>query len=227
MGDVTFPVAFFAGITSFFSPCILPLIPAYIAYIAGVSIDDNTKKGKLLIFTRTIGFIIGFTIIFMILGGAVSALGSFISKNMRIFRFISGAIIVILGFNMLGLIKLRLFNFTSNMRTPKAKGFLGSILMGMTLSIGWTPCIGTVLGTILFMAAGQASLGSGTLLLLVYSIGFAIPFIIVSFILNLFDKNMAKFEKISVYINKIGGVIIIIIGILIMLDKLTIFNNLL
>ncbi len=227
MGDVTFPVAFFAGITSFFSPCILPLIPAYIAYIAGVSIDDNTKKGKLLIFTRTIGFIVGFTIIFMILGGAVSALGSFISKNMRIFRFISGAIIVILGFNMLGLIKLRLFNFTSNMRTPKAKGFLGSILMGMTLSIGWTPCIGTVLGTILFMAAGQASLGKGTLLLLIYSVGFAIPFIVVSFILNLFDKNMAKFEKISVYINKIGGVIIIIIGILIMLDKLTIFNNLL
>lgn len=226
-GGVTFPVAFLAGITSFFSPCILPLIPAYIAYIAGVSIDDNTKKGRLLIFTRTVGFIIGFTIIFMILGGAVSALGGFISKNMKTFRFISGAIIIILGFNMLGLIKFRKFNFTSKMRTPKTKGFLGSILMGMSLSIGWTPCIGTVLASILFMAAGQASFGQGVMLLLIYSVGFAIPFIIVSFILKLFDKNMAKFEKASVYINKIGGVIIIIVGILIMFDKLVFLNNLL
>ncbi len=226
MGEVTFPVAFFAGITSFFSPCILPLIPAYIAYIAGVSIDDNTRKGRFLIFTRTIGFIIGFTIIFMILGGAVSALGGFISKNMKTFRFISGAIIIILGLNMLGLFKFKMFNFTSNMRTPKTKGFIGSVLMGMSLSIGWTPCIGTVLASILFMAAGQASLSQGITLLFVYSLGFAIPFIIVSFILKLFDKNMPKFEKASFYINKIGGVIIIIVGVLIMLDKLIIFNSL-
>lgn len=226
MGGVTFPVAFFAGITSFFSPCILPLIPAYIAYIAGVSIDDNTRKGRFLIFTRTIGFIIGFTIVFMILGGAVSALGGFITKNMKIFRFISGAIIIFLGLNMLGLFKFKIFNFTSNMRTPKTKGFIGSILMGMSLSIGWTPCIGTVLASILFMAAGQASLGQGILLLFVYSLGFAIPFIVVSFILKLFDKNMPKFEKASFYINKIGGVIIIIVGILIMFDKLTFINRL-
>lgn len=227
MGGVTFPVAFLAGITSFFSPCILPLIPAYIAYIAGVSIDDDTKRGKFLIFTRTLGFIIGFTIIFMILGGAVSALGGFISKNMRTFRFISGAIIVVLGFKMLGLINFNIFSFTSKLKTPKTKGFLGSILMGMALSIGWTPCIGAVLGTILFMAAGQATFAQGISLLLVYSIGFAVPFIIVSFILNLFDRNMLKFEKASVYINKIGGIIIIILGILIMFDKLTVINNML
>jgi len=225
MNDVTFSVAFVAGITSFFSPCILPLIPAYIAYMAGVSVDDNTKKGRFLILTRTAGFIVGFTIIFVLLGAAASALGTFISKNINIFRVISGAFIIFFGLTMLGVIKLDMFKFASKVKTPKSKGFLGSILMGMALSIGWTPCIGAVLGSILFVAAGQTTFTYGILLLLVYSLGFAIPFIIVSLILDKFDKNISKFEKASVYINKIGGVIIIILGILIMFNKLTLLNN--
>lgn len=226
MNDVTFSVAFLAGITSFFSPCILPLIPAYIAYMAGVSIDDNTKKGRFLILTRTAGFIIGFTIIFVILGVAASALGTFISKNLIAFRFISGIIIVFFGLKMLGVIKLNMFKFASKVKTPKAKGFFSSVLMGMALSIGWTPCIGAVLGSILFVAAGQSTFTQGILLLLVYSLGFAVPFIIVSLILEKFDKNILKFEKVSFYITKIGGVIIIILGILIMFNKLTMLNNL-
>ena len=226
MNDVTLSVAFMAGITSFFSPCILPLIPAYIAYMAGVSIDDNSKKGKFLIFTRTTGFIIGFTIIFMLLGIAASALGAFIAKNIKVFRIISGAVIILFGLKMLGVINFGIFNFASKIKTPKTKGFLGAILMGMALSIGWTPCIGAVLGSILFLAAGQATFGYGVLLLLIYSAGFAVPFIIVSFILNTFDKNILKFEKAAVYINKIGGVIIIILGILIMMNKLVLLNNL-
>ncbi|HBB29980.1 MAG TPA: cytochrome c biogenesis protein CcdA [Clostridiales bacterium] len=225
MNDVTFSVAFVAGITSFFSPCILPLIPAYIAFMAGVSVDDNTKKGRFLILTRTAGFIVGFTIIFVLLGAAASALGTFISKNLNIFRVISGIFIIFFGLTMLGVIKLDMFKFASKVKTPKSKGFLGSILMGMALSIGWTPCIGAVLGSILFVAAGQTTFTYGILLLLVYSLGFAIPFIIVSLILDKFDKNISKFEKASVYINKIGGVIIIILGILIMFNKLTLLNN--
>lgn len=225
MNDVTFSVAFVAGITSFFSPCILPLIPAYIAFMAGVSVDDNTKKGRFLILTRTAGFIVGFTIIFVLLGAAASALGTFISKNLNIFRVISGIFIIFFGLTMLGVIKFDMFKFASKVKTPKSKGFLGSILMGMALSIGWTPCIGAVLGSILFVAAGQTTFTYGILLLLVYSLGFAIPFIIVSLILDKFDKNISKFEKASVYINKIGGVIIIILGILIMFNKLTLLNN--
>ena len=226
MNDVTFSVAFAAGITSFFSPCILPLIPAYIAYMAGVSIDDNTKKGRFLILTRTAGFIIGFTIIFVLLGAAASALGTFISKNLEAFRFISGIFIIFFGLKMLNIIKLDMFKFASKVKAPKVNGFLGSVLMGMALSIGWTPCIGAVLGSILFVAASQNTFYYGILLLLVYSLGFAVPFIIVSLILNKFDKNMAKFEKASLYINKIGGVIIIILGVLILFNKLTLLNNL-
>ena len=226
MNDVTFSVAFFAGITSFFSPCILPLIPAYIAYMAGVSVDDNTKKGRFLILTRTAGFIIGFTIVFVILGAAASALGTFIAKNLKTFRFLSGIVIVFFGLKMLGVIKLDMFKFASKVKTPKTKGFLGSILMGMALSVGWTPCIGAVLGSILFLAAGQSTFAYGILLLLVYSLGFAVPFIIVSLILGKFDKNILKFEKASFYITKVGGVIIIILGVLIMFNKLTMLNNL-
>ncbi len=223
--DVSLPIAFVAGVTSFFSPCILPLIPAYIAYIAGVSIDDKSGKSRFKVMIATLGFILGFTIIFVALGAAASALGTFISKNLGIFRVISGGFMVILGLSLLGVIKLEFFNFANRIRAPKKGGFLNSIFMGMAISIGWTPCIGAVLGSILFLAANQNTYGYGVSLLLVYSAGFAIPFILVSFVLDKFEQNIVKVEKFSVYINRIGGVLIIILGILIMFNKLIILNS--
>lgn len=219
--DISIWIALWAGIVSFFSPCVIPLIPAYIAYISG---SLNDKKS---IAIRTLGFILGFSIIFILLGAAITVVGGFISKNLVVFKRISGIVIILFGLYMLGIIKMDFLSKGLKVKAPKISGFFSSILMGMAFSIGWTPCVGAVLGSILFYASTQSTVYEGVLMLTMYSAGLAVPFIITSFILEKFNKNIGKIEKASVYISKIGGVIIVLLGILIALDKLTFLNNIL
>lgn len=225
MDTISIPVAFWAGLVSFFSPCILPLIPAYIVYISGSMSEEEVYKNKKIAVIRTFGFVIGFSIIFILLGAAATAVGSFISKNLIIFRRISGIFIILFGLYMLNIIDLKFLNKSLKIKAPKIKGFFSSLLMGMAFSIGWTPCVGAVLGTILFFATTQNTVYQGILMLTAYSAGLAIPFIIVSFLLEKFNKNIRKIEKVSVYISKIGGIIIVLLGILVIIDKLTIILN--
>lgn len=221
MNLVNIPIAFWAGLISFFSPCVLPLIPAYLVYITGAS-DDTENKSRKLIVTRTLGFVIGFSIIFILLGVAATFVGSFLNANLTIFKRISGVIIIIFGLYMLNIIDLKFLNNSIKLKAPKIKGFFSALLMGMAFSIGWTPCVGVVLGSILLLAASQNTITQGIIMLTSYSIGLAVPFIIASLILDKFEKNIEKIEKSSVYISKIGGVIMIILGILVALDKLSV-----
>lgn len=220
LGNVSLPIAFGAGFLSFFSPCILPLIPVYIMYMAGVNLESELEERRLIALTRTIGFIIGFTIIFMIMGTSASFLGKIFIRNREIFSKISGALIVIFGLNMMRIIKFKFLDMEKKMKAPKkVSNWFSSILMGMAFAAGWTPCFGPVLASILIYAGGAATVSKGVYLLFIYSVGMAIPFLLTALFINVFSKFLEKTEKVMVYIPKIGGLIMVVFGILVFFNK--------
>lgn len=228
LGSVSLPIAFGAGFLSFFSPCILPLIPVYIMYMAGVNLESELEERRLIAVTRTIGFIIGFTIIFLIMGTSASFIGKIFIRNKDIFSKVSGALIVIFGLSMMGIIKLGFLNMGSKVKSPKkVTNWFSSILMGMAFAAGWTPCFGPILASILIYAGGADTVSKGVYLLLVYSIGMAIPFLITALFINVFSKFLEKTEKVIVYIPKIGGLIMVIFGILVFFNKVIDISRLL
>ena len=217
--SVSLPLAFGAGFLSFFSPCILPLIPVYIMYMTGVSLEDELQKRRMLALTRTFGFVIGFTIIFMIMGTSASFLGKVFIRNKQIFAKTSGVLIIIFGLNMMGILKLGFLDMSKRMKAPKKMtNWFSSVLMGMAFAAGWSPCFGPVLGSILIYAGGTDTIAKGIYLLLIYSLGMAIPFMLTALFINTFTKLMAKGEKFINYIPKIGGAFMVVFGVLVFFD---------
>lgn len=228
LGNVSLSIAFGAGFLSFFSPCILPLIPVYIMYITGISLENELEKRRWFALKRTIGFVIGFTIIFMIMGTSASFLGKIFVKNKEIFSKISGILIIVFGLKMTGVINLKFLNMEKKFTAPrKTTNWFSSILMGMAFAAGWTPCFGPVLASILIYAGGSAAISKGIYLLLIYSIGMAIPFILTALFINVFSKFIIKAEKFIKYIPKISGLIMIVFGILVFLNKVVDISRLL
>lgn len=221
LGDVSIPIAFGAGFLSFFSPCILPLIPAYIMYITGVNMEDELEEKRLFALTRTIGFVIGFTIIFMIMGTSASFLGKLFIRNKEVFSKVSGGIIILFGLNMMGILKFKFLNFERRTKAPKKiTNWFSSILMGMAFAAGWTPCFGPVLASILMFAGGAGTVSKGVYLLLTYSIGMAIPFILTALFINSFTRFINKADKLLKYMPMISGVIMVVFGLLIFFNKI-------
>jgi len=228
LGNVPLSIAFGAGFLSFFSPCILPLIPVYIMYITGVSMENELETKRLFALKRTIGFIIGFTIIFILMGTSASYLGRIFIRNKQIFSKVSGILIVIFGLNMMGIIKLRFLSMEKRLAAPKKiSNWFSSILMGMAFAAGWTPCFGPVLASILVYAGSSATVSKGVYLLLIYSIGMAIPFILTALFINVFNKFIAKAEKFIIYIPKISGFIMVVFGVLVFFNKVINISKLL
>lgn len=226
--DISIPIAFGAGFLSFFSPCILPLIPAYIMYITGLSVEEDLEKQRLKALTKTLGFVLGFTIIFMVMGSSASFIGKVFIRNKEIFTKISGIVIVVFGLNMMGVLKLKFLNFNKKIKAPKKMThWFSSILMGMAFAAGWTPCFGPVLASILIYAGGTATISKGVLLLLVYSIGMGIPFILTALFINVFINLMERAEKVLKYLPIISGVIMVIFGLLIFFNKVIDISRLL
>lgn len=228
LGNVSLPIAFGAGFLSFFSPCILPLIPVYIMYMTGISLESELEKNRVVALTRTLGFVIGFTIIFMIMGTSASFLGKAFIKNREIFSKISGILIIIFGLKMMGILKLEFLNMEKKATAPrKISNWFSSILMGMAFAAGWTPCFGPVLASILIYAGGADTISKGIYLLLVYSIGMAIPFILTALFINTFTKFIEKAGKFIAYIPKVGGFIMVIFGVLVFFNKVIDISRLL
>ena len=224
--EVSLLVAFGAGFLSFLSPCILPLIPAYIMYITGSSSEYDVKNKKLFALIKTIGFVIGFTLIFMIMGSSASFLGKTFIRNKDIFSKLSGIIISIFGLNLMGFLNLRFLNLEKRISAPKdMNNWFSSILMGMAFAAGWTPCFGPVLGSILFYAGSSTTVSKGTLLLLVYSIGMAIPFMLTALFIDVFNKFLVRVDWFLKYIPKVSGFIMFIFGILVFFNKVIVISN--
>ncbi len=220
-------IAFTAGILSFVSPCVLPLIPSYVTYISGVSLEKLTvgddKGARWGTFIHSLAFVAGFSLIFIMLGASATMLGQFMAKNQVIMRKIGGVIVVALGIHFTGVINFGFLQQYKKMEfAAKPVGYLGSILVGMVFAAGWTPCIGPILASILLYASTSETMGRGIGLLAAYSLGLGIPFILSAIAINRFFRFFNGIKKYMRVISIISGVFLIIIGILIYTNYLTI-----
>ena len=212
-------IAFGAGLISFLSPCVLPLIPGYISYISGSSLNELIEK-KNINLTPIILFTFGFYIIFIIFGAASSFLGQVLLQNSYELRIAAGLIIILLSLHVIGLINIKFLNFEKRVETKISNNFYSPFIIGMAFAFGWTPCIGPILGSILVLAATEESINKGILLLTSYSLGLAIPFILSGYLIQKFLIFSKNFRKNINLVSKIGGIILLITGILILTNQL-------
>ena len=212
-------VAFGAGLISFLSPCVLPLIPGYISYISGNSLKELIEK-KNVNLTPIILFTVGFSIVFIIFGAASTLLGQVMLQNSYELRIAAGLIIIILSLHIIGIINLKFLNYEKRIQTNINTNFYSPILIGMAFAFGWTPCIGPILGSILVLAATEESINKGILLLISYSLGLALPFILSGYLIQKFLIFSKNFKKNINLVSKIGGIILLITGVLILTNQL-------
>jgi cytochrome c-type biogenesis protein len=212
-------ISFGAGLVSFLSPCVLPLIPGYISYISGNSLNELIEK-KNVNLAPIILFTVGFSIVFIIFGAASTFLGQVLLKNSHELRIAAGLVIVILSLHIIGVINLKFLNYEKRIQTNTNTNFYSPILIGMAFAFGWTPCIGPILGSILVLAATEESISSGILLLIFYSLGLALPFIISGYLIQKFLIFSKNFKKNINLVSKIGGIILLITGVLILTNQL-------
>ena len=212
-------IAFGAGLISFLSPCVLPLIPGYISYISGSSLNELVEKKNINLFPIIL-FTLGFSIVFIIFGAASTFLGQVLLQNSHVLRIIAGIVIIILSLHIIGIINLKFLNYEKRIEANISKNFFSPILIGMAFAFGWTPCIGPILGSILILASTEESLARGILLLCFYSIGLAIPFILSGYLIQKFLIFSKNFKKNINKVSKIGGAILLITGILIITNQL-------
>jgi len=212
-------IAFGAGFISFLSPCVLPIIPGYISYISGSSLNELIEK-KNVNLIPIILFTVGFSIVFIVFGAASTFLGQVLLQNSYELRIAAGLVIVVLSLHIIGIINLKFLNFEKRIHTNKNTNFYSPIIIGMAFAFGWTPCIGPILGSILVLAATEENINKGILLLVSYSLGLALPFILSGYLIQRFLIFSKNFKKNINLVSKIGGIILLITGILILTNQL-------
>ena len=223
--------AFVFGLLSFISPCVLPIVPGYLSFISGVSFDEmqaSASRGDIRrkIAINCLAFTIGFSIVFIGLGASATAVGQFLHDRLSLISKIAGVIIIIFGLHMIGVFKIPFLNYEKRFATnAKPMGLVGAGLVGMAFAFGWTPCIGPILAGILAIASEQDTVWKGIVLLASYSLGLAIPFFLagisITFFYGVFNKLKRHLHKIEI----VGGSLLVIVGILIMTNYLTILSG--
>jgi len=222
---ITLSIAFIAGLISFLSPCVLPLIPGYISYISGTSFDKINDKKRNLIVIKTIFFTLGFSFVFIALGSTASFVGNFFLINSNIFRIIAGVIIILFSFQIIGVLNFNFMNKDIRIFTNQYSNNLAfPLVVGAAFGFGWTPCIGPILGSIITLAALEESLGKGILLLSFYSLGLAVPFIISGILIDKFLLFSNSFKKYITIITKVGGIILLFTGVAILTNQLQVLG---
>jgi cytochrome c-type biogenesis protein len=225
--DVTYIGAFIAGLLSFLSPCVLPLIPSYITYITGLSFADlQADHPSHIIRQKTIlhslCFIGGFTIVFVLLGASATYIGSFLAQHAAVIRKVGGVLLLLLGLHVCGLLPIRFLLGEKRVSVKhKPSGYIGSFLVGIAFAAGWTPCIGPILAAILAVAATEENVYQGIILLLLYSLGLGVPFFLSALAMHRFLIVFNRFKKYIPVFEKVTGVFLMIIGILIYTNWLT------
>jgi cytochrome c-type biogenesis protein len=201
------------------SPCVLPLIPGYISYVSGSSLNELIEK-KNINLIPIILFTVGFSIVFIIFGAASTFLGQLLLQNSFELRIAAGVIIIIFSLHIIGVINLKFLNYEKRIQTNNNKNIYSPIVIGAAFGFGWTPCIGPILGSILALAATEESINKGILLLLFYSLGLALPFILSGYLIQRFLIFSKNFKKNINLVSKIGGLILLATGILILTNQL-------
>ena len=230
MADVNFFVAFAAGIFSFLSPCVLPLIPSYLSFVSGVSLDEMRSdqaeaRVRSRVVLNSVAFILGFSLVFVSLGASVSYLGSFFLGYRNVIRLFGGLFVLVVGLYLVGLFKIAaLERYLQFNLKDKPAGYLGSVLVGITFAVAWTPCVGPILGAILALASTSGEIGRGVLLLSTYAAGLAFPFFLSALAVNSFFQFSQKFRRYIQLVHMMGGVLLIVVGLLLLTDTMTFLN---
>jgi cytochrome c-type biogenesis protein len=243
--NVTLLAAFGAGLLSFISPCVLPLIPGYLSYVSGVSLDDmrggavataggpaatvalgSSVAVRRRVILTSLAFILGFSIVFITLGASASAIGRFMLARLTLLGRVAGAVIIIFGLHTMGILRIEwLYQEKRVQTTRQPAGLVGAVLVGMAFAFGWTPCLGPILAGILAMAAAQNTVGQGVRLLAAYSLGLGVPFLATALAIDRFFEALAKIRRHYHKVELASGALLVAIGVLIFTNKFTILSQ--
>jgi cytochrome c-type biogenesis protein len=229
--NVTLVTAFLAGIISFISPCVLPIVPGYISFVSGVSLQelktnldvDEEKKRRLLrqVAFNSVFFVLGFSVVFVAMGASATYIGNWFAANRTVLARVAGVVIIIFGLHTMGLTPIKWLNYEKRFQArKKPMGFAGSFLIGLAFAFGWSPCIGPILAGVLALAATQETVGQGVSLLVAYSLGLGVPFIATGLATNRFLDLFARVKEHMRMVELAAGVLLIAVGVLVATDKL-------
>ena len=226
MGGISLAAAFAAGVISFLSPCVLPLVPGYISMVSGASVEELKSDEKSQVFGKVLFhsclFILGFSIVFISLGASATWLGQVLLSRMSLLYRIAGLIIIVFGLHLTGLLKINLLYRDKRFHSAgKPATALGAFLIGLAFAFGWTPCIGPILAAILSLAASQETIRAGIFLLALYSLGLAVPFLLTSLGINQFLKFYSRFRQHLHRVEVFSGVVLIVLGFMIFTNQFT------
>ncbi len=231
MTEINFLVAFTSGLLSFLSPCVLPVIPSYLSFISGVSLEEMTgaraeRVVRRRVVLNSLAFILGFSVVFVSLGVSASFLGGLFAGYRRFIRLAGGALIILIGVYMMGVLKIPALDryFQVNLK-DKPAGYFGSALIGVTFAVAWIPCVGPILGAILTWAATSSRVSEGVFLLSSYAAGLAVPFFLSAVAINSFFQFSQAFRRYIGYVHAVAGVLLVIVGILLVTDYFTLLNT--
>jgi cytochrome c-type biogenesis protein len=224
--QLNFATAFLAGLLSFISPCVLPLVPSYLSFLTGTSLEDlkseSSVAARARVFAHALAFIAGFTVIFMAIGLSASAVGGIFVNNKRIVEIVGGLVIVVLGLNMMGILKIPLLMMDKRVHlAPRKQSLWVSFLVGLGFAAGWSPCIGPILSGIILLAAEQKTIAEATFLLFVYSMGLAIPFLITAAAITQSLDALGRIKRYLPVIEATSGAVLVATGIVVATDQFT------
>jgi len=224
MDNISLITAFVAGLLSFISPCVLPIVPGYLSFISGVSLEELQEKKSSAtrrVFFNSLFFVLGFSVVFIALGASATIVSNFLLNYMHIISKVAGALIIVLGLHFIGLFKIKWLNYEKRFHVgSKQLGLAGSFFVGFAFAFGWTPCIGPILAAILAIAAAEDTVGRGILLLSLYSAGLALPFLLTSLAFNKFLTVSSKIKKHFRAVEVVGGILLLAVGFLIFTNSM-------
>jgi cytochrome c-type biogenesis protein len=231
--NVTLLAAFGAGLLSFVSPCVLPLVPGYLSYVSGLSLDElrgtaspavrTSTEARRRVLVASLAFILGFSLVFVALGATASAAGQFLMERLPVLSRVAGAVVIVFGLHTMGILRIEWLYQTRQVQTTrKPAGFFGALLVGAAFAFGWTPCLGPILAGILAVGASRETVGSAVQLLAVYSLGLGVPFLLTGLAINRFFGTMARIRKHYHAIEMASGGLLVVIGLLIFTNRFTV-----
>jgi cytochrome c-type biogenesis protein len=231
MADLSILVAFSAGVLSFISPCVLPLIPSYLSFVSGLSLEEMRRKDlehsarrKLLL--SALAFIGGFSLVFISLGASVSVLGQAFGTHRPMIRILGGILVVMVGVYVTGIFRLTFLDrYVQYTVKSRPASYFGSFLVGLTFAVAWTPCVGPILGAILTLAGTSSEINKGILMLAVYSLGLGVPFFLSAVAINLFFGFFQTFRRYLATFHTMGGILLIGVGLLLITDTMAVLNS--